>query len=420
MVKPALQSESVLFQKIDSGHYKGPSYGGMLSNLLSPNDNSYGTDGEMFPISVGFNNPCTAKTMKGLMAFDDKPHLAGDYAIFTTSQNKIAVSKDNYQKFGPVFNADDLNIEAWKATTEQNQSASYGPRPMFKGITMMRDETETSFPGKYITKGTYSGPMNDFGNYLSQAYNIKANARKFESSKLGKAMEEMYGPGEKITKFGVHPNKNVVNAIGRLKHGEIKLYNGINSAKEIAKLADHYKVHVNAMTNIILGEEYMHLYRKSFDKGGSTKDRVNEEVATKQALLEFCEYMVENSRDSATRQHYFRLARHIKRDRDTTPERYGKAYSAKRANLESKLEAEAEELGLEGEEASNYVAAKVREQENKNEASDLEEIVEEAEEATNENYQSEEKSNENYEAVNDNEEASDNEAECSEAQSEAV
>jgi len=398
MSRPALANESVLFQDIPSVHYKGVSYGGMLSDLLPANDN-YGTDGETLPMSFGFKYSCAEKNMNRLMAFEDRPHIVGDYAIFTTSQNKFAVSLGNYEKYGPVFNVDDLKIDEWMNVTRINQSKSYGPNQKFVGISIARHSTEIDFPRKRITQGSYSGHFGEYGMRLSQAYNAKTNAIRFENSKEGRALIAKYGNGKTISKFGVDREKDVVYSIDRLSHGDIKLYFGQNSSNEIAKLAEHYKVHVNDMTNAILGEEYMHLFRNSFDKVGSVKARIKEELATKQDLLEFYQSMMEGARNSAERKKYFRLAQHVKRDIETTPERYSKAYSSKRANLESKLEAEAEYLGLTEKEAMNYVASRLKESGSDNESSRLEEIVDSDSESSEKTTKA---ANENYHASNDN------------------
>lgn len=166
--------------------------------------------------------------------------------------------------------------------------------------------------------------------------------------------------------LAVQPIEGVIYGVGRRANdGKIILFRGDKSYDGLVHMAESSGVSLEDIIKVGLGEEAMHIARKSFDKVGNVRKLIAEERATKAELLKFYELLADGAGSKPElRALYGKIIRHLEYDIATTEPRYRQIAEQMTGNhsLMQKLVSEAYALGLETtEEISNYVAAKAKE-----------------------------------------------------------
>ncbi|MBW2977011.1 hypothetical protein KY347_06205 [Candidatus Woesearchaeota archaeon] len=281
-----------------------------------------------FPLSSGFREKTSAQTWNELMDYSITLTSVGDSVVFTTSGNNFVFTKNDIVKYGCAHSWDESMdmMNGWIGATFGQHSIEYVKPPEFTELTVSRYERlADSVTMKYVTDIVgYYGPINELGIQLSKAETLRQDLNRYEESREGKELAIEKGMREDIEHVGVVSHKGTVYEIVRFKNGKIRLSTGTEAYKYLSKEAEEYGVTLEDMIIASLGEEDMHLYRKSFDKMLTTRGRlIREERETKQKLLAFYTRLAKEAENNPKlRDQYMKVIEAIKDDIETV-ERYG-------------------------------------------------------------------------------------------------
>jgi hypothetical protein len=287
---------------------------------------------EAFPTTYfTFKNP-TAQTFEKLMDYTDiTPCPAvdkeGNQIDVYKTVNKVfsapAVDRSLGSNYNPefLFNPEDPNSDRMARWLAGSHMLEYVPTPRFTKITVGHYERpSTSEPElqKFVTDiAEYDGPMNKLGMFLSKTAALKNDWKDYLVSIEGLELAlERAMDFEDVAYLGVNPAEGVIYSIQRLRGGGIKLSAGINSGDYLDLTSEVIGVPLTGTRNAILGEEAMHLYRKSFDKKIFTLTQlIKEEHATKMDLLHHYEGLAKKAEGNESLQGmYKKIIAHIKYD----------------------------------------------------------------------------------------------------------
>ena len=459
---------------IGSVHYNGPSVGinpdseihgsiikfknqnytlveeTLLSGLF-PEGAPYGNANEQrFPLSYGFNNPSSAQTWDSLMKYTFTPYCVVDQEcnlgyVMSTVNNKWRMPIVDLEAGGVAVNPDEVynpndklqdRFGGWKAVTEQaNAIDIVKPNPeigLWQSPEFMPEYskhspsmTDVDVP---ITNHRGSIPINKFGEYASRIANLKEDLRDviyrndfFEGVGFNKETEAYtdflkekgLGPGREIGAIGV---ENLDGAIARTYHnGTATLVASKDIYDKALAIANRHGLEgeeaVKFAKRAIWYHEFYHVFNRE-----SLPER-QDEIRVGEFLAEFFGERAPQLEEKIAR-HYRALAKENVdyaqgwREGSIAPE--AKSLRAKIANLVLRYGSEAKNMGLDGEEAKDYVANKLDEAiDGELEENNLEEKVEDENSETEHYSANDSKYDDNAETDSEaedsgNEDASDN------------
>lgn len=281
------------------------------------------------------------------------PTIIGDFKYYRTANNVVRFHRSDKADL-PLYDESSIDyIDSWKAVTEQNNGVSFSKPKEFKEFTIaMNDKLTDGILNKYVTEiYNLDIPFNDMGKALSMTHNLKNQINNYLRSPEGIRLAEQKSlDGEKVSYLKIEAPSTAVYSITRLPNGKVRIATNNNSYNYLSKLARSYGLKTEDLVNEHLGEEFMHLYRKSFDKRFlSNDDVIREELATKEELLNFYINEFEGAAGNENlRSKYRKIIKILNRDIETTPERYSKIYNSKsKENKEINLEEMLEKVELE-------------------------------------------------------------------------
>ena len=327
----------------------------------------------IFPMTSGFRNHSGMQDWKSLTAFEYSPTAYTDrnghtWAAVRTSSRADAYDIGDLLQYGAVDNPDNSanRIKGWLEATEGFHAIEYAIRPELQLlITERHEHLADPILKKYVTDLGYFGPLNDLGKHLSKAETLRQDWNRFLASKEGRELAIQKGNIDSVEYLAVWPAEGVIYAVGRARNGKLVLYRGEKSHEILATEADIVAVTLEDRLKAALGEEAMHIARKSFDKVGTVQELIDEERATKAELLEFYESLAKGAESKPElKSLYGKIIRHLEYDIATIEQRYRHFAEQQFGSngLVQKLAAEAYALGLETEkEVSDYIVAKIRE-----------------------------------------------------------
>ena len=424
--------------------YKNPNYTLVEETLLSglfPEGAPYGNANEQrFPQSYGFKNHSNAQTWDSLMKYTITPYGVVDQEgnlgyVMSTVNNKWLVPIVDLEAGGVTFNpVEDIynpndplqdRLGGWKAVTEQanaidivkpNEEIGLWQSPEFMPEYSKHSPSMTDVDVP-ITNHHGSIPINKFGEYLSRISNLEADLRDviyrndfFEGVGFNKETEAYLdflkdkglGSGREIGAIGV---ENLEGAIARTYHnGTATLVASKDIYDKALAIANRHGLEgeeaVKFAKRAIWYHELYHVFNRE-----SLPER-QDEIRVGEFLAEFFGERAPQLEEKIAR-HYGALAKENVdyaqgwREGSIAPE--AKSLRAKIANLVLRYGSEAKNMGLNGEEAKDYVANKL------DEAIDGE--LEEKEDSEAEDYSAKDsKYDENTETDSDAEVSEDNES----------
>jgi len=209
---------------------------------------------------------------------------------------------------------------------------------------------------KFVTDVHYHGHNNDFGKNLSLSETVRQDWNNYLNSREGLELARAQTEdGENVGNIGIIPVEGAIYGITRLDNGEILLFSGTNPYESLGREADIFRLTLEDMITAKLGEEDMHRFRRSYDKGHVTiADLIGEELATKQSLLEFYIQLAEDSGSTPElREKYSRIVKSIEND-IATIDRYKDVYEQKSNNKKTKSEDTESSLEAAVEDSEDY------------------------------------------------------------------
>ncbi len=276
-----------------------------------------------------------------------------------------------------------MEFVKWRMTSEESQAIEYVKAPESVGIMMPAGDVYNSSSRK-LTKLPHAITelnMRDTGKYVSWEHDFRQHLIDFMRSDEGRQLAAFLNKegyeAEDIDhiSIGFLP-KGAIYGVGKLPNGKLVIYANKDSYKKIDREAEAFGMKEEEMREVAIGEEIMHIFRKS-------RASIAEEKATKETLLEFYENLAKSTSNSELKAKYARIIRHLKHD-IATVSRYSKInsnslqdlvalYNSDKGELEQVLEAQAVYEGINTEEGiKEYVSAR------------LEDIAEAAEEGEGE------------------------------------
>ena len=358
-------STRTMSRDIASLRYSGPSHSGTTLDFITDYGNQAGV--ELFPAI-----PFTWKKHSGMQTFKEMM----DHTDFTPfpavdeNGNEVDIYKSvnrgpwkapkvdrlmgsNYNEeflYHPPdkegFHPDD-RMYGWLA---QVPLIEYVSTPDFGGIVVANHEHQPDpVMNKFVTKVHYHGHNNEFGKYLSMSETVRQDWKKYRNSREGIELAlQQSEDGEDVANIGVIPIEGAIYGIRRLGNGEILLFSGTNSYEALGIEMDMFGLTLEDAIIASLGEEDTHRFRISFDKGlSSIEERIGEERATKEELLEFYIQLAEDSGSNPRlRERYARIVNSIEHD-IATVERYRELYKQRSKGGKKVRESEGTESSLE-------------------------------------------------------------------------
>ncbi|MEK6949014.1 MAG: hypothetical protein AABX34_02250 [Nanoarchaeota archaeon] len=367
-LKPRI-STGITESSIPTSHYYGLDHTGTTLDLYAGNPGRSSL-GFTFAPSFVFNNNSGAQTWTALTRHSVHAAQLDGYYLINSSNKVIAIPIADWERYGPnvAANRDDLgeNFAGWLAATEGSHAIEYAKSPEFRlFITERNEHIADPVLNKYVTDIGYAGHLNDLGKYLSKAETLRQDWKRYLASKEGQELAMQKSSIDGVEYLAVQPVEGVIYAVGRANDGKIILFRGDKSHDALARTAEFSRVSLEDIIKVGLGEEAMHIARKSFDNVGTVQRLIDEETATKIELLKFYESLADGAGSKPElRALYGKIIRHLEHDIATTEQRYRHFAEQQLGGngLVQKLVAEAYASGLETiEEISNYVVAKVRE-----------------------------------------------------------
>lgn len=282
----------------------------------------------------------------------------GPWIVYASASKKTAFLEEDFRKYG-LAHSDDESMDrmgGWIGATYGSHAIEYVKKSKFTGLIVARHERPSEHQSaKYITDILeYDGDNNGLGPALSMAENLRQAWNRYKQSR------ECIENDDHITYLGVTSIEGVIYSIVRLKNGEIMLSVGTNSCDYRSKEAEDFRLTLEEITNVKLLEEDEHDERKSYDiKSWTIGQRIEEERATKQEVLEHYKRLAEGETDPKQKERYERAIRAIEYDIETV-DRYKQMEetSDEEISLEKTVE-DTENTGseadsVEGEELADY------------------------------------------------------------------
>jgi len=204
--------------------------------------------------------------------------------------------------------------------------------------------------------------MRDVGMYFTLEHNFRSRLMDYMRSeqgydlvihlnKLGYKIEDVHMVG-----IGFVPEKAIFE-VAKYIDGTIAIKAHKDYFRKIENEAKSYGMETGELMEVAIAEELTHLFRGLKPRFS----QIGEEKATKTMLKEFYEGLERSTSNPRLKAKYERIIRRLSHDIETVG-RYAEMYHSDRGKLEAVLEAEAIlERGLDGDEVSEYVAARLEE-----------------------------------------------------------
>ena len=342
--------------KIETGHYnEAPEPVEAKPEHFIPEGGPFANASDYeIPMGISFKTHPNVPVHRGGMDYGVDYTIVGQSAFLRTASNVFKFSVRDIQTNGLAMNLEDVGIEDWIRTSVGPHAIAYVKKSKFTGLIVARCERQSEHqPAKYITDILeYDGDNNGLGRALSMAENLRQAWNRYKQSREGIENDDH------ITYLGVTSIKGVLYSIVRLENGEIMLSVGINSCDYRSKEAEHFGLTLEEITNVNLLEEDKHDERKSYDiESWTSGQRVEEERATKQEVLEHYKRLAEGETDPKRKERYERVIRAIEYDIETI-DRYKQMEedSEEKSSLEKTVDSENEVASKDTEDSQTETA----------------------------------------------------------------
>ncbi len=404
-------------KEIHSIHYYGPTLPESLSTLDlipegAPFNNAMQT---MFPLTSGFNHDPSYHNegWDGLMAFEYSPTIYADnkgqvWAVVRTPDRVDAYRIEDLLEFGRVSNPEETapRMKGWIGATvpEDGKTLAIEYVPSNENIGLFNlpehkiDYSQVGMTDVDLHVKNFAGMVriNEFGPYLSRIANLEADLRDVlqkdyffkgvgpnpETEAWLQFLESKgYGPAREIRAIGVgkipgmaavHPDGDYATLIASpdiyQQALNIVRQMGLGESEEAVKFAKIASVWYHELYHVL---DHRHLSEKQ--READIGDLLHEFLSERASQV-----------DEKTAKYYRGLAREnalyafgwrsglIKGNR-------GKSLAERLENLTEQYALEAKSLGLNEDEAGDYITDRLKQEVEKLEESDLESKVEESE-----------------------------------------
>lgn len=351
------------------------------------------------------------------------------YATLRTSGNNFTFPASKLIDqgfFSPVYHVEDFEIQRWRDVTEKDNTVSY-IKPAREGRLIEGPERLAYFDPrdtplrKFVTPVTdYEGPNNLFGKYISMNENFRQNIRNvlFDPTHRTRYDADTVDFIDFLTKKYDAPRK--IAGIGTEKMGAVaRIYSGNKNSYIVGSTDFYEKAKAMAEAYGLSGREAIEFVKRAImyhELVHNAQPGMSERDAEIDAGETLHEYFIKKAKDleGTEEGRIYKILAAAERVYAESWRRSGKRNAqskSKSKNLESKvreLTEEAESLGLEGDEARDYIRSRLDEESEDRERSDLEERVNEADrkyenidDVGNEEYNNREMSNESNEAIDE-------------------
>ncbi len=371
-------------------YFNGQHTGRPIDLIEGPPGNLAGYS--IFPLASGFkNNPSYHKEgWPGLMAFSYNPTIYTDekdhtWAVVRTTGRVDAYRIEDLLEYGAVDNPDNSanRFAGWLRATEGSHAIEYVKPNQEVGLFEFPEHvpdystfgmTDTRVPVKDLAGLV---PINMVGKYISLIANAEQDFRNLiyknyfvegvgfnpvTEAWINFLLERGFGPAREIAAYGVENFERKDAGAGTYHNGKASLVASKNINEWASAVAERYGLTgpeaMKFIKNFIWQHELFHV----LDRRGRSKDKAEAELG--ELLAEFYEEVAQIGKPGHAR-YYKALADYNAK--------YAEAYRKGRVTQEgsllssgSNLEAlirqyvsEAERLGLEGEEAKDYVASRL-------------------------------------------------------------
>jgi len=374
-------------KEVYTSHYYGPMHPGRTGDVAENHYTEANTALVKSP-SFAFRNNSTAQTFMEMVDFSVEYTEMGDYLVFASANRQDAYLKADLAKYGMVHSPDEsaVMMDGWIGATvpEEGESLAIeyvGPNEeegLFKLPAHTIDYSRFGMTDVNLSVEELSGtvPINMVGYYLSKIANLEADLRDLiyndyffkgvglnpeTEAWLESLLDEGYGPAREIRAIGVE-NMEEGYAAGTYPNGTAVLVASKNIDETVARIAETYGLNDvdsrKAIKRYILDHELFHVLDR---REGLPID--SREVDVGGLLAEFYEEMAETRGERAAK--YYEALRDLNA-RYAADYREGRVSqdslsSSKLETLVSSYASEAENMGLKGKEAKNYIATKLDE-----------------------------------------------------------
>jgi hypothetical protein len=347
------------------------------------------------PISFGFaTHPGHKHSAEWERAadFGYEPLIANSTVFLRTGSSNVKAFPASQLvvdgRLSPVYHEEELLLQRWRDVTEKDNAISY-VKPEKEGMLIEGPERLAYFDPrdtqlrKFVRDTSYKGPNSMFGKYLSKNANFRQDIRNVMFDKTHRSrynvdmkdfiefLTERYGKPRHIESSGVEK----MEAIAKLYHdnGTSSIVASTDFHKEAKELAEAYGLSEREAVEFFKKYAIYHEIVHNFQELMPEREA---EIDNSDTLYEFFSRKAEGKEGTKEGRLYKALAEEAKKYAQ-----HWKSKSPLNSGLEARireLEEEARSLGLEGEEAREYVE---RELENI-----VEEMAEEGGESTPTNY----------------------------------
>src|SRR3989338_6657822 len=337
------------------------------------------------PLSMGFDYHSSQPNFARMTQFSINPTIIDGYVYIRTADTLRAFPLGDAAKYGIPLVLEDLEFKGWNEATRGSKAVEYvKPNPevgLFEFPEHIPDYSKYGMTDTRVPVKDLEGlvPINIVGNYVSMIENAKQALRNIiyknyfvegvgfnpvTEAWIEKLLEkEGFGPAREIAAYGVENFKEEGIAARTYYNGKAVLAASRNINEWASRVAEAYGLSgpegIKFVKESIWRHELFHVLDRR--KGGSIDET---EAELGDLLAEFYKEMAETRGERYAR-YYRALAKFNSeyaedyRSGRVTQEGHLSKPSSNLEDLIDQYASEAERLGLEGEEAKDYVSSRL-------------------------------------------------------------